>query len=58
MQCTQLFTLVSDDPKLAEELKNKNSTLENNLQSVYVKSKGDVSTYIIVIINTVYLTFF
>jgi len=38
-----IFELISDDPQLKEELVNKNSTLGKNLQSVYVKSKGDVS---------------
>lgn len=36
--------LLSDNPQIKEELKNKNSVLEKNLQSVYVTSKGDVST--------------
>jgi len=40
-----IFGLISDDPQLKEELVNKNSTLGKNLQSVYVTSKGDVSTY-------------
>jgi len=39
--------LISDDPQTKEELANKSSTLEQNLQSVYVKSKGDVSTCVI-----------
>jgi hypothetical protein len=50
--------LFSDDPQLKEELKNKNSTLGKNLQSVYVTSEGDVSilykVYVIVPINCQY----
>ncbi|VVC40042.1 NADH dehydrogenase [ubiquinone] 1 alpha subcomplex assembly factor 4 [Cinara cedri] len=38
----RLKKLMEDNPGLIEELKNKNSTLEKNLQSVYVKSKGDL----------------
>lgn len=42
---TCLIFIVLDDPQLKEELKNKNSTLGKNLQSVYVTSKGDVSIF-------------
>jgi len=40
----EISKFVSDDLLGKEELANKNSNLEKNLQSVYVKSKGDVST--------------
>uniref|UniRef100_A0A2S2PJM5 Protein NDUFAF4 n=1 Tax=Schizaphis graminum TaxID=13262 RepID=A0A2S2PJM5_SCHGA len=38
----RLKYLLENDPQLKEELKNKNSTLGKNLQSVYVTSKGDL----------------
>jgi len=38
----RLKNLLENDPQTKEELANKNSTLEQNLQSVYVKSKGDM----------------
>lgn len=39
----EISTLILDNPQVKEELANKNSTLEQNLESVYVTSKGDVS---------------
>ncbi|KAE9533150.1 hypothetical protein AGLY_009578 [Aphis glycines] len=38
----RLKYLLDNDPQLKEELKNKNSTLGKNLESVYVTSKGDL----------------
>ncbi|XP_060842253.1 protein NDUFAF4 homolog [Rhopalosiphum padi] len=38
----RLKYLLENDPQLKEELKNKNSTLGKNLQSVYVTSEGDL----------------
>lgn len=38
-----LFLLIPDDPHFEEEKINRSSLLEKNLQSVYVKSEGDVS---------------
>ncbi|XP_025204096.1 protein NDUFAF4 homolog [Melanaphis sacchari] len=38
----RLKYLLENDPQLKEELKNKNSILGKNLQSVYVTSKGDL----------------
>lgn len=51
-----IFTLISDDSQVKEELANKNSALEQNLQNVYVTSKGNVSTTMTLtfIINSVY----
>lgn len=37
-----VFVLFLDDPQVLDEIKNRNSMLEKNLQSVYVTSKGDV----------------
>lgn len=41
---TNKAALITDNPGIKEETANKDSTLENNLKNVYVKSEGDVST--------------